>query len=334
MPKLRDTDDLDVEALEAVEYSTERYSDYTGEIPPIGLELTGYVKRLWWTRSANDDPMLKVLWIADGNEGDLEQYNGCPFWLNAALIPGAKFRWDPFLLAYGLNLSDVKTKTYVAKEEDQNGFVIERIGTWKPGADRDEAWARIITGQELWNGSAQARADEWIAWDAEAVAEAEEPDGEGEDGEDGEGEEPEIFEDADGNLVNADGDYVDEEGNLVDEEGNLLEDEDGEEPEPEPDPEPPARTRRASTARSAQPARATRAATRSAPAARGARTASKPATAKTGARSRSTAPKPAPARSARATAAPGRARAAKPAASAPARSTRTKRTGNDNDPPF
>jgi len=332
MPKLRDTDDLDVEALEAVEYSTERYSDYTGEIPPIGLELTGYVKRLWWTRSANDDPMLKVLWIADGNEGDLEQYNGCPFWLNAALIPGAKFRWDPFLLAYGLNLSDVKTKTYVAKEEDQNGFVIERIGTWKPGADRDEAWARIITGQELWNGSAQAIADEWIAWDAEAVAEAEEPDGEGEDGEDGEGEEPEIFEDADGNLVNADGDYVDEEGNLVDEEGNLLEDEDGEEPEPDPEPEPEPAPRR--TRGGAQTSRSRSTATRTAQPARGSRTASKPATAKTGARSRSTAPKPAPARSARATAAPGRARAAKPAASAPARSTRTKRTGNDNDPPF
>ncbi len=333
MPKLRDTDDLDVEALEAVEYSTERYSDYTGEIPPIGLELTGYVKRLWWTRSANDDPMLKVLWIADGNEGDLEQYNGCPFWLNAALIPGAKFRWDPFLLAYGLNLSDVKTKTYVAKEEDQNGFVIERIGTWKPGADRDEAWARIITGQELWNGSAQARADEWIAWDAEAVAEAEEPDGEGEDGEDGEGEEPEIFEDADGNLVNADGDYVDEEGNLVDEEGNLLEDEDGEEPEPDPEPEPEPAPRR--TRGGAQTSRSRSTATRTAQPARGSRTASKPATAKTGARSRSTAPKPAPARSARATAAPGRARAAKPAAAAtPARSTRTKSSGSRDDPPF
>jgi len=334
MPKLRDTDDLDVEALEAVEYSTERYSDYTGEIPPIGIELTGYVKRLWWTRTAlkpgggGDDPMLKVLWIADGNESDYEEYNGCPFWLNAPLVPGAKFRWDPFLLAYGLTLLEVKTKTYVAKEEDQNGFVIERIGTWKPGADRDEAWARIITGQELWNGSAQAIADEWIAWDAEEV-----PDGDGAEEPDGDGEEPELFEDEDGNLVNAEGELVDEDGNLVDEDGNLLEDgEDGEEPEPEPDPEPPARTRRAApAARSAQPARATR----SAQPARAARTASKPATAKTGSRSRSAPAKPAPARSARSTASPGRARAAKPAAAAtPARSTRTKRRTTDNDPPF
>jgi len=336
MPKLRDTDDLDVEALEAVEYSTERYTDYTGEIPPIGIELTGYVKKIWWTRSQKDDPMLKVLWIADGNEGEYEEYNGCPFWLNAALIPGAKFRWDPFLLAYGLTLLEVKTKTYVAKEEDQNGFVIERIGTWKPGADRDEAWARIITGVEPYNGRDQAIAAEWLAWDYEP-----EPDGDGAEEPDGEdGEEPELFEDEEGNLVNAEGELVDEEGNLVDEEGNLLEEEDGEgedgedgeEPEP---PATPARTRRAApAARAAQPARATRSTARATQPARAARTASKPATAKTGSRSRSTAPKPAPARTARATASPGRARAAKAPAATPARSTRTKRRGTDNDPPF
>jgi len=190
MPKLRDTADLDVDALEAVEYSTERYSDYAGEIPPIGLELSGYVKKIWWTRSANDDPMLKVLWIADGNEGDAEEYNGCPFWLNAALIPGAKFRWDPFLLAYGLTLTEVKTKTYVAKEEDSKGFIIERIGTWKPGADRDEAWCRIITGQEPYNGSIQAIAEEWLPWDYEPDEPDEVEDEADEDEDEPEDEEP------------------------------------------------------------------------------------------------------------------------------------------------
>jgi hypothetical protein len=312
MPKLRDTDDLDVEYLDSVEYSTESYSDYAGEVPPIGLELTGYVKRLWWTRTAvkpdgtGDDPMLKVLWIADGNEGDLEEYNGCPFWLNAPLVPGAKFRWDPFLLAYGLTLTEVKTKTYVAKNEDQNGFIIERIGTWKPGAERDEAWARIITGQEPYNGVPQARAAEWIAWDAEET----EP--EDEAPEDEEPEEEEELEDE-----------------AEDEAEEDEEEEEEEEEEADEEPEPPARTRRAATSRRAAPA--ARASTRAAPAARASRTASKPATAKTGARTRAGAAKPAPARTARATGT----RTAKPkAGAAPARSTRTKRKPADNEPPF
>jgi hypothetical protein len=308
MPKLRDTDDLDVEYLDSVEYSTERYSDYTGEIPPIGLELTGYVKRIWWTRSAKDDPMLKVLWVADGNEGDLEQYNGCPFWLNAALIPSAKFRWDPFLLAYGLTLTEVKTKTYVAKEEDQNGFVIERIGTWKPGADRDEAWCRIITGQEPYNGVPQARADEWIAWDAEDEAPEDEAD--------------EVDDEVD-DEDEADEDEADDEPD--DDEDEPDEDEEDEEAE-EPPAVTPARARRAASrsagaARSAQPAR-------------GSRTASKPATAKTGSKPRASSAKAAPARSARATASSGRSRTAKAATASPARSTRTKRRAAGNEPPF
>jgi len=299
MPKLRDTDDLDVDALEAVEYSTERYSDYAGEIPPIGLELSGYVKKIWWTRSAKDDPMLKVLWIADGNEGDLEEYNGCPFWLNAALIPGAKFRWDPFLLAYGLTLLEVKTKTYVAKEEDSKGFIIERIGTWKPGADRDEAWCRIITGQEPYNGSIQAIAEEWLPWDYE-----------------GDDEEPDDVEDE----ADPDEDDPDED----EPEDEEPDEDEPDEDEPDEDEAPavtPARARRASgraagAARSAQPART-------------ARTASKPANAKTGTRTRASAAKAAPARTARASATSSRA-----AKATPARSTRTKRRAVDNDPPF
>jgi len=298
MPKLRDTADLDVDALEAVEYSTERYSDYAGEIPPIGLELSGYVKKIWWTRSANDDPMLKVLWIADGNEGDLEEYNGCPFWLNAALIPGAKFRWDPFLLAYGLTLLEVKTKTYVAKEEDSKGFIIERIGTWKPGADRDEAWCRIITGQEPYNGSIQAIAEEWLPWDYE-----------------GDDEEPDDVEDE----ADPDEDDPDED----EPEDEEPDEDEPDEDEDEPDEAPavtPARARRASgraagAARSAQPART-------------ARTAAKPANAKTGTRTRASAAKAAPARTARASATSSR------AAKTPARSTRTKRRAADNEPPF
>ena len=307
MPKLRDTDDIDVDALEQVQYSTEKLTDYAGEVPPIGLALSGYVKKIWWTRTkpkpggGGDDPMLKVLWIASDNDGDNEEYNDCPFWLNAPLTPGAKFRWDPFLNAYGLTLTDVKTKTYVEppSKEDQNGRPIQRIGTWKPGADRDEAWCWIVTDQENDDYGLKAIAGEWLPWDEapEPTADEEPEDVEDEADEDGEPDDEDEYEDED------------EEG---------AEDED-EEPEDEPEPEPPARTRR--TRAAATPARS----------ARGSRTASKPATARTRTAGRATGAKPAMARTARSgsRAAPARGKAA-----TPARSTRTKRSGSSQDPPF
>jgi hypothetical protein len=292
MPKLRPQDvDIDIDELEAVEYSTEDFETYEGEVPPIGLTLSGAVKKMWYTRSAKkadgtgDDPMIKVLWVAADNEGDNEEYNGCAFWLNAPLIPGAKFRWDPFLLCYGLTLKQVKTQTYISKTADQNGWAIERIGQWHPGLEHDEAWSYIVTGREAYNGDWKPIAKEWIAWDE--LEEAEEPEDEPEDVEDEEEPEDEPEE----------------------------EDEEPEEDEEEPE-EPPARTRRARSAKT--PARSSR-------------TASKPAPARTASRTRSGGAKPAPARTARATAkTPARASAAK----APARSTRTKRSGSRDDPPF
>jgi hypothetical protein len=306
MPKLRKEDvaDLDIEALDAVEYSTEEFDTYDGEVPPVGTELTGYVKRMWWTRTAQkpngggDDPMLKVLWVAADNEGDEEEYNDCGFWLNAPLIPTAKFRWAPFLEVYGLTLKQIKTATYVAPKEDQNGAPIERIGSWKPGEDSDAAWCRIISGQEPYNGEMQPRVKEWLLWDGEEPGEeAEEP---GEE----EGEEPELFENEDGELVDAD-------GNLVDEDGNLLEPEEEEAEEPEP----PARTRR--TAKAA-PARAARTASK-APATRSA--------AKT------------PARAAKSAPATTRTRAAAPARAAKATATKATRgrgraAAAQDEPPF
>lgn len=313
MPKLKDVQDLDVEALDAVEYSTEEYTTYTGEVPPVGTELTGYVKRMWWTRTApkqgggGDDPMIKVLWVAAENEGDNEEFNECPFWLNAPLVPGAKFRWAPFLDVYGLTLRQLKTNTYVASKEDQNGAPIERIGQWRPGEDRDEAWCRIITGEEPYNGVMQARVKEWLLWDEDEAAEPE-ADAEAEAEEDGEPEEDgegvELFEDADGNLV-------DEEGNYYNEDGTPMEDPE-EEAVAEPEPEPPARARRAAKPAAAKaPARAARTAstapartTRTAPATKAARTA--PATTRT----RAAAPRAAKATATKPTRSGGRGRAA------------------------
>lgn len=260
MAKLRKDDvaDLDVDALDEVEYEDGEFQSYDGEVPPVGTELKGFLKSLWWTRTqvkadgSGDDPMLKALWVAAENEGDEEEYNDCPFWMNLPLIASAKFRWAPFLAVYGVTLRDIKTKTYVNGDEDQFGAPIERIDTFRPGEDSDDAWCRIVSGRERYDGEWQARVKSWLPWDEEP----EEP----------EDTEPEELYDEDGNLVNEDGD-------LIDEDGNLIDGEDGDDQPPED--VPPARGRTRSGAKvgargsqAAPPARPARAARsgRSAPA--------------------------------------------------------------------
>jgi len=252
MAKLRPEDvaDIDVKALEAAEYSTEEFDRYYGETPPVGTELNAYVKRMWWTRSApkagggGNDPMLKILTVAAENEGDLAEFNDCPFWLNVTLTENAKFRWGPFFDNFGLSIRAVKArKVDVEEVEDQNGSPITSIDGFKPGEEEDDAWCRIITDQEPYNGVMQPRVKEWLPWDVDAEY-SDNGDGEAEDGDE-----------------DADEDYEDE-------------------LEPEPEPEPPAHGRGAarSASRSPAPARGTRPA-RPAPEAAPARRGGRPAAA-------------------------------------------------------
>src|SRR5215472_2387479 len=183
MVRLRkeDTEDLDIDELDAVEYSTEQFDSYDGEVPPKDIELVGYVRKMWWTRSQAGDPMLKILWLAAENEGDYEEYNGCPFWLNAALIGAAKFRWAPFLDNFGITLKAVKTQTDVADKDDQNGAPINKIGNWRPGEENDESWCRIITSRERYNGEWQPRVGEWLPYEDDDAGEGEPEDDEADD---------------------------------------------------------------------------------------------------------------------------------------------------------
>jgi hypothetical protein len=299
MPKLKrdDVADLDVDALDEVEYDDSEFQSYGGEVPPVGTELKGFLKSLWWTRTAvkadgsGDDPMLKALWVAAENEGDEEEYNDCPFWMNLPLIPSAKFRWAPFLDVYGITLRDLKNKTYVSSDEDQFGAPIERIDTFRPGEESDDAWCRVVTGRERYDGEWQARVKSWLPWDEADEAEPEDE------------EEPE------------DGD----------EEYDDTEDEEEEEEQEEQE-ERPARGRTRSGSRSAQAAPAARPGRsgRSAPA--------RPAAA-TSARSGRSSGRSAPARPAPARSTGSRAAKAdtKPAARGRGRS---RSAGSDEDPPF
>jgi hypothetical protein len=167
MVKLRkeDTADLDIDELDALEYSTETFDSYDGEVPPKDIELSGYVKKMWWTRTQNNDPMLKILWVADENTDDYEEFNGCPFWLNYALIGGAKFRWAPFMENYGFTLRQVKNNTEVEDKDDQNGAPIVKVGSFRPGQENDEAWSRVVTDRERYNGEWKPAIKEWLPFD-------------------------------------------------------------------------------------------------------------------------------------------------------------------------
>jgi hypothetical protein len=180
-----DVEDLDVDELDALEYSTEQFDSYDGEVPPKDITLTGYVKRMWWTRSGGGDPMLKILWVAEDNEGDTEEYNGCPFWLNYSLIGGAKFRWAPFFDTYGITLRQIKKREIDLQEkDDQNGAPINKIGSFRPGEENDEAWCRIVTGSERWNGEYKPAISSWLPYDSDEADESDEADDEPEDEED------------------------------------------------------------------------------------------------------------------------------------------------------
>src|SRR4249920_1683219 len=252
MPKLRreEVADLDVKVLDEQEYTEGDFESYEGEIPPANTELTGYVQNMWWCRTQEKDdgtgldPMIKVLWVAGDNEGELEEFNGLPIWENLVLVPGAKFRWAPFLNVHGITLKEIKASTYVGEDDDERigGAPIEKIGNFVPGQDSDDAWSRVITKRRFWNDEWRAEAKSWLPWaDGDAPEESTEPEEpeEPEDLAEGEGEEePELFEDEDGNTVDAEGNIYEE-----NEDGEFVMVE--EEPEPEPEPAKPARGRRA-----------------------------------------------------------------------------------------
>jgi len=303
MVKLRKDEiaDLDVADLDAAEYSESDFDSYSGRIPDDNTELYGYVAAMWWCRTAEKDdgtgldPMIKVLWIAGDNDGDLAEFNGLPVVENLVLVKGAKFRWAPFLNVFGITLKAIKTATYVAEEDDERwgGAPIEKIGNFVPGEDNDAAWSRVITKKRFWNERWTAESKKWLPWETADGDESEEVD-----------------DSADEEIADeetADEEYYDEDSDEADED-----EEDAEDEEPEDE-----------SAESEQPARGRRAAKPAAPARPARSTAAKPAAARPA--GRRTAAKPAAAASS--------SRGRKPAAAAkPARGKG--RAPADNEPPF
>jgi hypothetical protein len=162
VPRLRVPDDeLDINSLEEAEYDDRDfdYEDYDGELPPNGTFLDGYVKKAWWCYTSNEDPMIKLIFIADGNTGAEEEFNGLPIWEQLALTNTAKFKWKPFIDLFGIRLIDIKKKTVVAEDADSIGDPIEKIGTWEPG---DDARCRVLTKRGRWNGKPKVEVKRWL----------------------------------------------------------------------------------------------------------------------------------------------------------------------------
>lgn len=246
MPRIKvDKDELDVAALEEAEWTESEFDTYEGNIPPKGTILNAYVKTMWWSHTQAGDGMLKILIIADENEGELKEYDGLTIWENLALSPGAKFKWKPFIDHFGITLRDIQTKMVAKGAEDHPTFGAElsKVGTFEPGSE--SSWCRVITSRERYDDAWQAHVFKWL--DFLTVDEDE--------------EEPEEIEDEE----------LDEE----------LEEEEEEEAEPEPAPARRTRTAKpiARSARTtAKPAaRGTRTASTTPRAAKPARRAAKPA---------------------------------------------------------
>lgn len=176
MPKLKDAEELDVEELENAEYEEGGFAKYTGEVPPTGTMLLFRVDKVWWTYSSNDDAMLKVLCVAEDNPGELDEYDGLTAWENMVLTANGKFKWDPFLSHFGLTIRDVRNKTMVEAEDDNQGAPITKIGKLVIGSD-DCLFVGVVS-KEKYQGKWQAHISEWLDADTEledAEDEEEEP---------------------------------------------------------------------------------------------------------------------------------------------------------------
>jgi hypothetical protein len=161
MPRMKWNEDTEWREMNDAEYEEyEEFEEYDGPLPPNNLILSGYIKKIWATESQAGNDMLKVVFEADGNTGERKVYNGWGGWDNVTLTPGTKFRWQPFFDVLGVTLADVKNKTVVDDEDDNNGAHVLRIGKVK--LDGVKVPARIKVKREKYEGEWQAKVGKWL----------------------------------------------------------------------------------------------------------------------------------------------------------------------------
>lgn len=185
MPRMKDVD-LDVEYLDEVEYDDEqRFVPYDGPQPRKNEYLNGNAVRAWWTKSKAGDAMLKVIFQC--TEG---KYEGWERWDNITFNDRGKWKWKPFLDAFGLTLVQIrKSLARNYKEEDNVGLVVDKIADVEFG--EDSADCRVLVGLD---DRDEANVNRWLPYrdpDDEDDEEEDEDDEEVEEEEDDEEEDEE-----------------------------------------------------------------------------------------------------------------------------------------------
>ena len=145
MPKL----DIDID-FDELENAPDAYD---GEIPRAGTVLNGYIAGRWWIL---DQSFIRILWTADGNDGELAEFNGCPFWDD---IPFSRYGKHSFMKVFGITLGDIQHRTGIAEEDDNVGAPIEKIGKFTPDGTR----CFIETTHERRAGQLMPRVARWLA---------------------------------------------------------------------------------------------------------------------------------------------------------------------------
>jgi hypothetical protein len=144
-----------------VEYEGPKFERYTGDVPKTGTILTARVTKMWASVTDDGDQKTSILAVAEGNDGQLKEFNGLPIWEYLVWTPKNSRRYQPFLQNFGLTVRDYRTKLDVQPDDDNIGTPINSIGDWEVGSD--DALCRIVIKRDFWNDEWRAKID-WDGW--------------------------------------------------------------------------------------------------------------------------------------------------------------------------
>jgi hypothetical protein len=164
---------MDAEELENAEYEErEDYGSYDGPNPPRGTILKGRIKKMWYKLSdASSNPMLVVIWEAEGNKGDKKVYNGIGIWDRIVFTKKTAFRFKPFCSVFGITVTDVYDRM-TGEEDDGMGCPVTKIGKWT--IDSAKSGCRVTTkmGKATPEYPSRVEISKWMPADEDADADA------------------------------------------------------------------------------------------------------------------------------------------------------------------
>jgi hypothetical protein len=144
-----------------VEYEGPKFERYTGDIPGKPTLLIARVTKAWWLINDDNESQMKLIVVAEQNDGQNKEFNGLPVWETLTWKPSSSRRYQPFLMNFDLTLKDVRLKMDVEADDDNIGTPINSIAGWEVGSD--DALCRIVVKRDYWNDEWRAKID-WDGW--------------------------------------------------------------------------------------------------------------------------------------------------------------------------